>query len=142
MNAGFNNECVSVLTSANLIPLPETMTHKVFLIARQLEKVCPDLAEHIARCTEQAYRRGYQQGALYGKDLDREVCNWRFNGPDHTKYDQAMAPPDIRDLGLYPGLKKAPKGSTYGYTCSAVKRLSLEAGNASDVVAALSRLDN
>lgn len=116
------------------------MTHEAFLIARQLEKVCPDLAEHIARCTEQAYRRGYQQGALYGKDLDREVCNWRFNGSDHTKYDQAIAPPDRRDLGLHPGLSKAPEGHSYGYTCPAVERLSFEAGNASDVVSALSHL--
>ena len=111
-----------------------------FTLAQQLHDLCPDLAEHIARCCEQAYRRGYQQGAIYGKELDRQVCNWRFDGTDSTKYNQAVAPPDRRDLGLHPGLKKAPKGHSYGYTCSAVERLSFEAGSASDLISALAHI--
>jgi hypothetical protein len=116
------------------------------LIAQQLEAICPDLALHIARCCEQAYRRGYQQGALYGHGLDQQVCNWRFDVPDDidlsitpasARYDTSMAPPDRRDLGLHKGLHKAAAGTSYGYTTSAVERLSFEAGNCSDVVCAL-----
>ena len=108
-----------------------------YALAAKLNDLCPDLAEQIARCCEQAYRRGYQQGALYGKDLDREVCNWRFDGYGEMKYETAAAPPDLRDLGLYPGLKKAPKGQTYGYTCSSVHRLGIEASNASSLISTL-----
>jgi hypothetical protein len=117
--------------------LPFTMTKPAFQLAQELQDLCPDLAHHIARCTEQAYRRGYQQGALYGKELDRDVCNWRFDGIDSSKYDKAIAPPDRRDLGLHPGLKKARAGHSYGYTCSAIERLSFEAGAASELIDAL-----
>ena len=79
-----------------------------FTLAHQLHCLCPDLAEQIARCCEQAYRRGYQQGAIYGKDLDREICNWRFDGTDSTKYNQAVAPPDRRDLGPPPAAGEIP----------------------------------
>ena len=108
-----------------------------FLLAEQLHDLCPDLADHIARCTEQAYRRGYQQGALYGKGLDQDISDWRFNGSDSSKYNQAVAPPDRRDRGLYPGLQAAPAGRSYGHTCSAVERLGMEASNCSELISAL-----
>ncbi len=109
----------------------------------KLHEICPDLAAQIAKCTEQAYRRGYQHGGLYGHGLDREVCNWRFAWPkavdprEHPagdEYSVAIAPPDRRDLGLHPGLKKTRKGETYGYTCIALKRLSMEASNCSELI--------
>ena len=116
------------------------------LIAEQLHDICPDLAAHIARCTEQAYRRGYQQGALYGHGLDDQIVDWRFMPPDDidisttpmsARYNTATAPPDRRDLGLHKGLPAASAGATYGLTTSAVERLSFEAFHCSDVIAAL-----
>lgn len=119
-------------------------------IARRLLEICPDLALHIARCTEQAYRRGYQQGALYGHGLDQQVSAWRFDLPaDHdddtslsARYDRAAAPPDRRDLGLHPPLQKAPPGRSYGYSTTAVQRLAMEAGSASEVISELAKLMN
>lgn len=71
-------------------------------IARQLLEICPDLALHIARCTEQAYRRGYQQGALYGHGLDQQVSAWRFDLPadhDHdTSLQRQALPPEAAAL--------------------------------------------
>lgn len=109
----------------------------------KLHEICPDLAAQIAKCTEQAYRRGYQQGALYGHGLDREVCNWRFAWPkgmdpsEHSaseRYSVATAPPDRRDLGLHPGVEKPKNGGTYGYTCTALERLRFEASNCSELI--------
>ena len=117
------------------------MTKPAFQLAHELQDLCPELAQHIARCTEQAYRRGYQQGALYGNQLDRDVCNWRFDGIGPSKYDKAIAPPDRRDLGLHPDLPKAPKGSTYGYSCTSLERLQVEASNCSEIISALSHIN-
>lgn len=110
---------------------------------QRLRETCPDLAAQIARCAEQAYRRGYQQGALYGHGLDREVCGWRFGWPrgmvpsehsDEERYSIAIAPPDRRDLGLHPGLKKPKDGGTYGHTCTALERLRMEASTCSELI--------
>ena len=126
------------------------MTNHSHLLAQQLKQICPDLAQHIARCTEQAYRRGYQQGAIYGKDLDKQIVRWRFDPPadfdwdnqaPSERYNDAPAPPDRRDLGLHPDLQKPPKGHSYGYSCSSVERLSFEAGNCSELISALAYLD-
>lgn len=114
-------------------------TDNPYDIASKLLAVAPDLHEHIARCCEQAYRRGYQQGSLYGHGLDAQITDWRFCTPANpdpegtpatARYGSAIAPPDRRDIGL-------PAGSTYGWSCSAVERLRIEASNASDLVAAL-----
>ena len=92
-------------------------------IVRGLMKLAPRLTEDIARCCEQAYRRGYQQGALYGTGLDQEVIRWRFFQPNDMpeRYSVAIAPPDNRGPG-------------YGFSCSAFERLSMEAGNASSLI--------
>lgn len=97
-------------------------------ITELAEKLCllaPQLAEEIAHCCEQAYRRGYQQGGLYGHGINDQVASWRFNRdgcPAH--YAIAKAPPDTT-------------GEKWGYTCTALERLEMEASNASTLVAAI-----
>lgn len=111
------------------------MKQKPSIIASQLKEICPDLALHIARCTEQAYRRGYQQGALYGKDLDAEVAEWRFRLPDDfSAWTQSTS--------IAYDISPAPPGSfNPHYSTSAVERLSMEADNCSEVIASLTRLE-
>ncbi len=95
-------------------------------LARALLRMAPELAAEIARCCEQAYRRGYRQGALYGKGLELEVSDWRFTAHDDAmpKYAMAIKPPDTRGPG-------------WGLTCSSLERLSMEAGSASGLVSSL-----
>ena len=85
--------------------------------AKQILNVCPEIAEHIARCTEQAYRRGYQHGALNGHGLKMQVYKWRLmlNG---SKLSFAEPPP----------------GAFYKYPCSSVERLVMEAPFSSELV--------
>lgn len=80
------------------------MTTDPFTVAEQLHRLCPSLAAEVAKCCEQAYRRGYQQGALYGHGLDEQIANWRFNLDPSIPYQTdltahyatASAPPDTR----------------------------------------------
>lgn len=103
----------------------------LFTVAEQLHKLCPSLAAEVAKCCEQAYRRGYQQGALYGRGLDEQIANWRFNldpsihAADH--YAKALEPPDTRGAG-------------YGYPVSSLERLDCEASFASELISRLAEL--
>ena len=102
--------------------------------AEQIKKICPDIAKHIARACEQAYRRGYQQGATFAADKLDEVVEWRFNdfpeGFDHysqpaqERYDQATPPPGVK-------YRMPP------YNRSALYRLQCEAGNVSEFMSNL-----
>lgn len=82
--------------------------------AGQLLRICPELADEIARCCEQAYRRGYEQGAFTGAGLDSEIHDWRYDQQHpRDRFSVAAAPPDRR-------------GANAGYSCSALKRLWIE----------------
>ena len=85
-------------------------------LAKALSLLAPDLANEIAKCCEQAYRRGYQQGALYGPGRDREISAWRFDGA----YDSAPAAPGT-------GLGDCNSSTSF-------ERLEMEAANASSLV--------
>ena len=61
--------------------------------AAKLLITSPDLLDHIAQCCEQAFRRGYQQGALNGGGKDQEIYDWRFDPvPETGFYDYQDAP--------------------------------------------------
>ena len=97
--------------------------------AEQIKKICPDIAKHIARACEQAYRRGYQQGATFASDKLDEVVEWRFddfpedfdhyNQPAQERYDQATPPPGVE--------YEMPVNRR-----SALYRLQCESGNVSE----------
>lgn len=93
-------------------------------LAKQLVSIAPELANEIAYCCEQAYRRGYQQGALYGFGLDDKVEHWRFSNHGlKMPYRKCVAPPDNRWKNVY--------------TTRPIYRLQMEAANASNLVAAI-----
>lgn len=75
------------------------------------------LMEEIACCTEQAYRRGYQQGQLWAGQgcgaTQLELADWRFDTP----LERNTCPPH-----------------SHGYGCSSVERLAMEAGNCSGLI--------
>ena len=94
----------------------------------QLHKECitiaekyPWLAEEIAAVAEQAYRRGYQQGASCGAS-NEAIARWRFSPAKKSRYKTAAIPP--------PG-----KGSSE----RAIDRHSCEAINASIAIASIMR---
>ncbi len=99
--------------------------------AKQIKEICPDIAKHIARACEQAYRRGYQQGATFASDKLDEVAEWRFsdfpenfdhyNQSAQERYDQATPPPGVK--------YEMPMHSR-----SALHRLQCEAGNVSELI--------
>jgi hypothetical protein len=98
-------------------------------MAQQLHKLCPSLAAEVAKCCEQAYRRGYQQGALYGHGLDEQIADWRFNLDPSIPYQTdltahyatASAPPDTR-------------GGMRAFPATSLERLEMEASNASPLI--------
>ena len=95
------------------------MTFDSYCTAKQLIEVFPEIGLHIAKACEQAYRRGYQQGYELGinKEPEQVIWKWRFSYP----YELAIAPPDKRGKG-------------HGFSCTAIERLKMEAGNSSSVI--------
>ena len=97
-------------------------------LAKRLVSIAPELANEIAYCCEQAYRRGYQQGALYGFGLDDEIEHWRFSHHGmRMPYRKCVAPPDNRWKNVY--------------TTRPIYRLQLEAANASSLVKAIAETE-
>jgi len=81
---------------------------------RDLVKQYPWLANEIAAISEQAYRRGYQQGA-YRKADDGEIADWRYKPfGDKSRYYTATTPPNCTSPSI-----------------PAIKRLQMEARNVS-----------
>lgn len=103
----------------------ESMTFDYDQTAQLLIKWVPELGLHIAKACEQAYRRGYQQGYEHGINREPEelIWQWRFSYP----YELAIAPPDKRGVG-------------YGYSCTSINRLQMEAGNSSPLIYAIAKL--
>ena len=101
--------------------------------AEQIKEICPDIAKHIARACEQAYRRGYQQGATYGSGKLSEVAKWRFldmpkdfdpwKHSGKHRYDQATPPP-----GVVHKMPARHRSSLYRLQCEAqeVSQLMIE----------------
>jgi len=113
----------------NLLCHPPGACGTADAMAEQLLVICPDLAQHIARVAEQAFRRGYQHGALRGGGLDHEIWQWRFQstlGQPHRYLDRAVIPPGMNGW------------QQRGYTTS-LFRLACEASNTTPLVDALVR---
>jgi len=88
------------------------------VIAADLHAIYPGLALEIAAACEQAYRRGYQQGSLYGTEIpEAMIADWRFSYP----YELAVSPPDNR-------------GESAGFSCTSFYRLEMETSNMKSAV--------
>lgn len=87
--------------------------------SNQIATDYPWLANEIAAVMEAAYRRGFQQGALLSPD-DIEIAEWRFRPSDADRYHVSTTPPKGRCADV-----------------PAIKRLKIEAGNASEEIATI-----
>lgn len=102
-----------------------------FEMAKQLHELYPGLAAEIAKCCEQAYRRGYQQGAAFGQGLGKEIFEWRF-GLDPAAPEQADLTAHYSMAPVPPSTEAArPLPAEF---CSSLARLSMEASNASTLI--------
>ena len=80
-------------------------------VAEKLLRLCPQLAFEIALATEQAYRRGYQQGDLHGEGYTKQISEWRFDEQPQRERYSVSTPPPSDDLP---------------WICSSVERLAME----------------
>ena len=81
-------------------------------MAETLTRLCPQLAFEIALATEQAYRRGYQQGDLHGEGYTKQILEWRFDDqPQRQRYSVSTPP---------------PSDEVMPWVCNSVDRLAME----------------
>ena len=81
-------------------------------VAEKLLRLCPQLAFEIALAAEQAYRRGYQQGALHGVGHSKQIYEWRFDDQTPRQRYSVSTPP--------------PSDEETPWVCNSVERLAME----------------
>lgn len=74
--------------------MPETPLAHYEDLATRLNEVYPELAEDIARCCEQAFRRGFHHGLVATPGMEKEIREWRYDeGTPGKTFTERVAPP-------------------------------------------------